>query len=205
MSKVPTLYLATGNLHKVEEIKRFFKKNAIDWELNSANKIGGMPNVVEDANTFSGNAFLKANALWEQAEGRKAWVLADDSGIEVDALNGAPGILSARYAGNNCNDQENNQKLMRELKDVPIEKRTAQYVCALVLIYSNSKKPVFFEQKCEGFLGTSPIGNNGFGYDPYFYPKDYNMTFGQIDADIKDQISHRAKALQDLFEWGGLR
>lgn len=205
MSKTPVLYLATANHHKLEEIKRFFKKNAIDWEVYSANKIGGMPNVIEDADTFSGNAVLKATALWKQTKGLEAWVLADDSGIAVDALNGAPGIYSARYAGIDCNDQENNRKLMQALQGVPTEKRTAQYVCALALIYCNAQKPIIFEQNCRGFLGQSPVGNNGFGYDPYFYPEDYSMTFGQLDSNVKDQISHRAKALKDLIKWGSQR
>ena len=205
MSKCPTLYLATGNHHKVEEIKRFFKQQAIHWEVYSADKIGGMPDVVEDAHTFSGNALLKATALREQAEGKQAWVLADDSGMEVDALNGAPGIFSARYAGIHCNDDENNQKLMQALHGVPPEQRTAQYVCALALIHTHGEAPIIFEQVCRGSLGTTPVGRNGFGYDPYFYPEGSSMTFGQLDTRVKDQISHRAKALKALIEWGKRR
>ncbi len=194
------IYVATGNAHKVLEIGRFFETHGLNHvTVKSAKEAGGMPHVDENADTFEGNALLKAKALKEKV-GKNAYVLADDSGIEVDALDGAPGIFSARYAGESGNDQANNEKLMRELTDIPDAKRTAHYVCALVLLKPDGEEE-FFSDICEGRLLREPHGNNGFGYDPYFVPNGYDKTFGELAPTIKDNISHRARALKLLVDF----
>lgn len=190
------IYLATGNAHKVLEINRFIQTKYPHISVCSAQQLGGMPEVEETETTFAGNAFLKARALWKQGQG-KEWVLADDSGISVDALDGRPGVYSARYAGDACDDEANNQKLMKELTGVPPEKRTAYYTCALALISAQGKE-ILFEERCYGRLLDHPVGKNGFGYDPYFIPDGQTETFGMLLPTIKDKISHRAKALDKL-------
>lgn len=192
------IYVATGNAHKVLEIRRYFETHGLNHvTVCSAKELGGMPEVKEDAGSFEGNAAIKARALREKAPAG-TFVLADDSGICVDALNGAPGIFSARYAGEGANDRDNNAKLMKELAHIPDEQRTAYYVCSLAAI-GPSGEEFFFTAKCNGYLIHEPHGSNGFGYDPYFIPDGYNQTFGDLSPDIKDRISHRAKALSLLI------
>lgn len=193
------IFLATGNDHKVLEINRYIQAKYPHIVVLSAAELGGMPFVDETEDTFSGNALLKAKALWEKASS-EIWVLADDSGISIDALGGRPGVLSARYAGDHCDDDANNRKMLRELKGVPYEKRTAHYTCALALI-SPEGEEYLFEEHCYGNIVEEAKGNNGFGYDPFFIPNGESDTFGMLPSETKDRISHRAKALAKLADF----
>lgn len=170
--------------------------------LYSARMAGGMPWVDENGATFAENARLKATALFGQLpEG--GWSMADDSGIVVDALGGAPGIHSARYAGIGATDAENTEKLLRELGRAGAfrpEQRTARFVCALVLIGPDRETQVF-EGRCEGNIIDTPRGKHGFGYDPVFVPRGDTRTFAEIPSAEKNEISHRALALKALLQW----
>ncbi len=192
------IYLATGNAHKVQEFSQMFENTK--FELLSAKALGGMPEVDECENTFAGNALIKARALREIAPDG-SYVLADDSGLCVDALGGAPSVRSARYAGVNGEkaDQANNDKLLREMQGVPFEERTARFVCSLALISPSGEESIF-EDKVEGYIIEEELGENGFGYDPLFLYKEFNQTTAQIDSALKHSISHRGKALKKLIE-----
>lgn len=186
------LIIATNNAGKVREIKEIFK--GIYDEIASLKDEGIKADVVEDGQTFIQNAQKKAReiSLLTQCD-----VLADDSGLCVDALDGAPGIYSARFAGTG-NDDDNNLLLIEKLKDVPFEKRTARFVSAIAI--ARNGKVIF---TCEGETDTGFItdecrGNNGFGYDVVFWHPDYKCTFGELDSDIKNAISHRRRALDKM-------
>lgn len=192
------IYLATTNAHKVEEFAQILENS--NFSLLSAKTLGGMPYVDECESSFAGNALLKARALKKLAPA-DAYILADDSGLCVDALDGAPSIHSARYAGVSGAgaDKANNAKLLKELKGVPAEKRSARFVCALALISPNDKEDIF-QANVEGFIIEEELGENGFGYDPLFLYKEFNKTTAEIDASLKHSISHRGKALALLLE-----
>jgi XTP/dITP diphosphohydrolase len=155
--------------------------------------------VVEDGTTFEENALKKARTL---AETSGLLTLADDSGLEVDALNGTPGIYSARYAGEEGNDQKNNDKLLYELRHVPDTQRTARFVCALALCepQDHALKVWTVREACEGRIARELSGMNGFGYDPLFFYPPLGKTFGEIDRATKATVSHRGKALKKLTE-----
>ncbi len=196
------MFIATGNEHKVDELQACFAKAALPLEVFSARGVGGMPEVDENADSFAGNARLKAESLAErlQAKGLTAWVLADDSGLEVDALDGAPGVYSSRYAGPEAKDSNNNRKLLEALKGLPPAKRLARFRCCLVLI-GPEEGPLCFEGTCEGSILEQASGKHGFGYDPLFQPCGYEQSFASLGAEVKNKISHRAKALQALLDW----
>jgi len=190
------LIIATGNAHKTEEFARLLKESA--FIVRSAAACGGMPEVEETGNTFAANAQLKAEALRHVAAD-DAWVLADDSGLEVDALGGEPGIYSARYAGPQASDGDNVQKLLGALSSVPEAGRTARFRCALCLI--DPKGTIHhFEGTCEGMIGEKPAGSTGFGYDPIFVPCGYARSFAELGETIKAELSHRARAVQAMAE-----
>ena len=194
-----TLYLATNNDHKVRELSAMFERENLPIEVKSAAAVGGMPDVEETESTFVGNATLKVMALADRlSEGEYA--LADDSGIEVDALDGAPGIYSARFAGRDTTDTANLVKLMILISQVPEEDRGAQFACSLVLVDWMGERTTFSDI-CRGRLIPESRGENGFGYDPAFIPDGYENTFGELDWSVKSRISHRAKALQQLVAW----
>ncbi|MEO2045560.1 MAG: RdgB/HAM1 family non-canonical purine NTP pyrophosphatase [Pirellulales bacterium] len=151
--------------------------------------------IVEDGESFAANSQKKAI---EQARHLGHWVLADDSGIEVDALQGAPGIYSARYAGLNSTDLENNTKLLTELGDLPETSRTARYVCHVAVADPNGQIRAESEAICCGTIGSEPVGTNGFGYDPLFVIREYHRTFGELGPAVKRAISHRARALRAI-------
>jgi XTP/dITP diphosphohydrolase len=153
--------------------------------------------VVEDGKTFEENALKKALTI---AKFSGLATLADDSGLVVEVLNGAPGIYSARYAGVEGNDHLNNQKLLRELDEVPANRRTARFVCALALCVpeSSETKRWTVRKTCEGLIALEPKGSNGFGYDPLFFYPPFGKTFGEIDRETKARVSHRGKALKKL-------
>jgi XTP/dITP diphosphohydrolase len=220
-----TLLIATRNAHKVGEIRAILGSQ---FQFFTLNDFPDAPKVVEDADTFAGNATKKAVELakWlargesgkRKAESGNFFVLADDSGLEVDELNGAPGVHSARFAAmdsaksGNTPDVDNNAKLLRLLKDVPSEKRTARFRCVIALVavptgkievaspvcYADEFEPQTFDGVCEGRMVFAPRGKNGFGYDPLFVPVGFEQTFAELGEDVKNQLSHRAKALEKL-------
>jgi len=193
------IYLASGNQHKLSELLIALQQAGLDdCEVFSANLIGGMPEVDETGDTFEANAILKAKAL--RLEGPKeAFYLADDSGIEIDHLNGQPGIRSARYAGDTCSDEANNEKVLSELTEVPEEQRGCRFRCVLALVGEGLTKT--FSGTCEGTLLREYRGSGGFGYDPLFLPKESESTFAEISSEEKALISHRARALGKLMEY----
>jgi len=193
------IYLATNNAHKVEELAAMFQRENLPMQVCKATGIGGMPEVEETETTFEGNATLKVMALVDRLSGGE-FALADDSGLEVDALKGAPGVYSSRYAGEDASDGANLEKLLNLIAKVSENKRGAQFVCSLVLV-DHSGSRVSFSDTCRGKLLTEARGDNGFGYDPAFVPDGYQKTFGELDCTVKSEISHRAKALQQLVSW----
>lgn len=202
-----TIFLATRNPHKVDEIRQILGP---DIRLLTLRDYPNAPEVVEDADTFTGNALKKATALaaWLVSQpgfsAQDAFVLADDSGLEVDALNGAPGVHSARFAADdkikgNSPDRDNNAKLLRLLKSVPMERRTARFRCVLALVsVSDPSQARTFAGMCEGRIEITPRGSCGFGYDPLFVPNGYGQTFGELGEAEKNKLSHRGKALTKL-------
>ena len=176
-----------------------FATASLTWTVEGAPAVGGMPPVDENAGTFSGNALLKARALQKLAP-PSSWVLADDSGLEVQALGGAPGVHSARFAGVGAPDGANTEKLLRALEIIPDSARAARFVCVLALLGPDGREK-FFEGECRGRIGRAPAGGGGFGYDPVFFPDGFEKTFAEIGDDVKNKISHRALALRKLFNY----
>lgn len=185
------IFIATKNKGKVKEIISVLGGTGIGFSSLVDNP--EIPDIPETGSTFEENAFIKAKAVYEIV---KIPVLADDSGLEVDYLNGAPGVYSARYSGEGATDKKNCDKLLKELEGVESKDRTARFKCVLVLFDGESKR--VFEGTCEGIIATSPKGDGGFGYDPLFKPVGYTETFGELGQDIKNKISHRGKALAAL-------
>ncbi len=191
------LLVATTNQGKFAEVQAFLKN--LPLTILSLKSLGRWPAVVEDGATFEENALKKARAL---AEYSGKLTLADDSGLEVDALNGAPGIFSARYGGEAGNDGKNNERLLRELQGIAEEERGARFVCALALCAPESRgmKEWTARESCEGRIAFELRGQNGFGYDPLFFYPPLGKTFGEIDRETKATVSHRGKALKKLSE-----
>ena len=187
------LLIATHNAHKVREIQRILGASFIATDLSKHPEI---PKPVENGKTFGENAILKAVAA---SRTLPCLVIADDSGLEVDALDGAPGIYSARYAGNKASDAENVEKLLRELRarNVASEKRSARFCCVIALA-KNGKLLGTFEGVIEGNVVDLPRGTGGFGYDPVFQPIGFAQTFAEMPPDEKNKISHRAQAIAAL-------
>ncbi len=201
MSDKPLLVLATRNAHKVKEMASVL---AHWFEVKGARDFPHLGDVDETGTTFLENAEIKAVAV-SQGILAEAFSLADDSGIELDALNGAPGVYSARYGGLPCDDQRNNEKLLADLRAAGAlnpEQRTGRYRCVLVLAKAG-KTLASFDGSCEGRLIEEYRGQNGFGYDPLFIPAGYDQTFGELPDAVKAKISHRAKALALFLEWLG--
>jgi len=160
--------------------------------------LGDFPNaidVIEDGDDFAANARKKAA---EQAQHLKSWVLADDSGLEVDALGGRPGVFSARYAGSSATDEANNAKLLEELSDVLDEKRIARYYCHVALADPAGEIRAETSATCGGRIRREPLGSNGFGYDPLFEVVEYHRTFGELGKRVKAALSHRARAMRAI-------
>ncbi|MCS6244053.1 MAG: RdgB/HAM1 family non-canonical purine NTP pyrophosphatase [Opitutus sp.] len=193
------LYLASGNAHKVAEMNALARASGLPVTIVSAKAVGGMPPVVEDTGTFVGNARKKARAL-PAVLPPGSWVLADDSGLCVDALGGAPGVESAYYAGPAGDGAANLSKLVDVMAAVPREKRGAQFVCVLLVIGPDGTEAVF-EGRCEGVLGEVPQGGTGFGYDPLFLPDGYSESFAQLGDAVKNELSHRGRAWTELVAW----
>lgn len=192
------LYLASGNAHKVAEFSALAQRSGLALEMVSAKAVGGMPEVVEDTGTFVGNALKKARAL-KAIVPADAWVLADDSGVCVDALDGAPGVESAYYAGPQHDAAANLRKLTEVMRGVPADRRGAQFVCVLVLLGPDGQEQVF-EGRCTGALLEEPRGEAGFGYDPLFRPAGYELCYAELGDEVKGRISHRAQAWAHLAQ-----
>ena len=195
-----TIYLASGNAHKLHELQAALEDAGLPIRVRGPDEIGGMPEVEETGSTFEANALLKAEGL--RAVGpRDGWFLADDSGIEIDALGGRPGVISARYAGTDCDDEANNDKVLEEMREVPKERRSCRFRCVLALAWDGLKET--FSGSCEGLLLEERRGTGGFGYDPLFLPDESESTFAEISLEEKARISHRARALVKLVDWLG--
>lgn len=193
------LYLASGNGHKAEELSKLLAAEGVGVEVLSARELGGMPDVEENALTFEGNGVLKALALYPKVpEG--CGVLADDSGLEVAFLKGAPGVRSARYAGENATDADNRRKLLQALQGVSPLKRRAAFRCCLVLIDPQGEQTVF-NGISHGVLLNEERGEGGFGYDSLFVPEGDQRTYAEMTVEEKGKTSHRAKAVRQLVEW----
>ena len=187
------IMLATRNKKKIEEIKRI--TSGLDVSIFTLDDFPECPDVIEDGATFQENAIKKA-ATVAGYTGKPA--LADDSGLEVYALDGAPGILSARYAGEGADDGKNVEKLLNEM--CSLEMREARFVCFLALALPDGSVTLF-EGYTEGRIGTEPRGVSGFGYDPVFYPRGYDRTFAEMSGKTKDSLSHRGKALREFGQF----
>ena len=194
------IVLATRNKKKIDEIKRIVKDMPVT--IYTLDDFPGCPEVVEDGKTFEENAVKKASTVSKYT---KMPALADDSGLEVYALGGAPGVFSARYSGEGADDRKNYEKLIREMSSVPDDKRGARFVCVIALAFPGSRVETF-SGYAEGLIGKEPKGANGFGYDPVFYPKGHERTFAEMFDKEKDLLSHRGMALGrlDAFLESGL-
>ena len=221
-----TLLIATRNAHKAGEIQAIL---GAQFRCLTLKEFPGAPAVVEDADTFAGNATKKAVELAKWLTGKHStfniqhptpnFVLADDSGLEVDALDGAPGVHSARFAAldktENSRDTDNNAKLLRLLKDVPLEKRAARFLCVIALVpvpagkvegaspvcFADEFEAQIFDGACEGRIQLTASGQGGFGYDPLFVPDGFAQSFAELGEDVKNHLSHRAKALAKLKDY----
>ena len=184
---------ATKNKHKIDEIQAITREFGMDI---IARDEAGVPDIdiVEDGETFEANSEKKAREIMELCG---EITIADDSGLMVDALGGAPGVYSARFAGEEGNDQKNNEKLIDLLADVAPENRTARFVSVITMVYPDGSK-IAARGECEGHILYHPRGSNGFGYDPLFIPVGYDKTFAELSGEEKNKISHRALALQNL-------
>ncbi|HBQ29367.1 hypothetical protein HX99_03955 [Peptococcaceae bacterium SCADC1_2_3] len=191
------LVIATANQGKLKEIKLLINnsfKNSI--EVLSLSNYPNLPDITEDGKTFKENAVKKAKIV---ATATGFVTLADDSGLEVDYLKGAPGVFSARFADKAQNDQANIEKLLRLMEGVPMERRTARFRC-VIAIATPGEQLFTAEGTCHGFIGLMPRGKKGFGYDPVFYVPRHNKTFAELDLEVKNKISHRARALAKAID-----
>lgn len=193
------LFLATSSSHKAKELQAMLSDAGINIDVYAANQVGGMPSVEETEPSLEGNARLKAQAL-KATLPQNAWVLSDDSGLFVDALDGAPGVHSARYAGIGATDQENRTKLLKALEGLEQNERGARFLCCFVLLHSGVHEVVFLAS-VRGVITISERGSNGFGYDSLFIANGQTKTFAEIEPELKNQISHRAYAIKQLVEW----
>ena len=187
------LILSTGNMNKVDEIKKILKDLPIEV-LSKADINLSHIDVIEDGTSLSENSLKKALELSKHTD---YMVMADDSGLFVDALNGEPGVYSSRYAGEEGNDAKNNMKLLNALKNIESPNRTAKFMTVIALV-TEDKKTITILGEVLGEIGLELVGTNGFGYDPLFIPKGYDKTFGELGEDIKNVISHRARALEEM-------
>lgn len=186
------LIFASGNKGKIKEVKDIFADT--DFEVISLYDLGDVPEIEETEDTFEGNALLKAKTVYGI---HKVPTIADDSGLSVDQLNGAPGVISARYAGENCTFDDNNHKLIKELKSYP-EPHTAKFVsCA---VYFDGKDHIAVTGEFTGKIIDEFRGTNGFGYDPIFVPDGFDKTLAEMTLDEKNKISHRARSFNKLRE-----
>jgi XTP/dITP diphosphohydrolase len=195
MKKIKQIVLASGNAGKVREINKLFAGSGIEVVPQSEFNVAEVP---ETGTTFVENAIIKAR---HAAECTGLPAISDDSGIEVDALDARPGVYSARYAGENATDEDNNNKMLKELKGVPEAERTARYQCLIVFMRSHTDPvPIITQGSWEGRILEAPQGDGGFGYDPIFYVPTHNCSGGELPLDVKNTMSHRAIALNAMLE-----
>jgi len=190
------LVIASRNDHKIQEMRRILEQAGLDLELVGTAEFPDLPDVEETGSTFAANAMLKARVVSEFT-GLPA--VGDDSGLCVDALNGMPGILSARWSGTHGNDQANLALLLAQISQVPSDRRGASFICAAAYVHPDGTEFVV-EGQMSGTLIDAPVGTNGFGYDPIFAPQGHQITSAQMSAELKDSISHRGKALAALAD-----
>lgn len=186
------LIISSNNKNKINEIKKLL--SSLDINILSLSDINFNEEILETGSTFSQNSYIKAKTIFDKYH---MPVIADDSGLEVEALGGKPGVYSHRYAGEDCNDTANNLKLIEELNGVL--NRNANYTCDICYINKDGQVK-HSTGKCYGLICNNPKGENGFGYDPYFYIESLGKTMAELDMDEKNKISHRAKALNQLKE-----
>jgi XTP/dITP diphosphohydrolase len=188
-----TLLLATRNRNKVVEMQHALEGTG--WQVVMLSDVKGAPEVEEDGATFQENALKKARSA---AQFSGLWILAEDSGLEVDALGGEPGVKSARYAGEGASDADRIGKVLGRLSSVPDERRTARFRCVMCVIDPAGSEKCF-EGRCEGRIAHNARGTAGFGYDPIFIPDGYDQTFAELGLAVKGKISHRARAMQQVL------
>lgn len=187
------IIFSTGNKNKLREAKEILGD---DFKLSTPADFGITEDIPETSDSLEGNAIQKAEYLWERCQEN---CFADDTGLEVDALDGAPGVYSARYAGESKSSKDNMIKLLKELEGVPFEKRTARFRCVIALIINGETKT--FHGVCEGHITFEEKGDGGFGYDPVFQPKGYKQNFSELSPEAKNAISHRGKAMRAFSEY----
>lgn len=185
------LLLATSNVHKLTEIRRMLPQGFV---VSGLKEVGFTGDIAETGTVFLENALVKARHIHRIYGGN---VIADDSGLEVDALNGRPGVFSARFAGQGASDPDNVEKLLQELGGQI--NRQARFVCVIILIFNGVEH--VFEGVCEGVIAQTASGRQGFGYDPVFIPEGYNQTFADLPGEVKDRLSHRGKAVATLVDF----
>lgn len=193
-SAFPPVVLASRNQKKIAEMRALLEPHGIS--LRSADEFAGLADVVEDGDSFQANAEKKAA---ETARAVQHWAIGEDSGLCVDALDGAPGIYSARYSGPGATDASNNARLIESLANVPAEQRGGKYVCHVAVADPTGTIRLNIEATCRGEITHQPRGTHGFGYDPYFLIREYQKTFGEFGPIVKQQISHRARAFSRLL------
>lgn len=189
------ILVASSNQGKIKEIKDKLKE--YNFKIFGLNKFPDLVELEEDGSSFEENALKKART---RARETGFLTLADDSGLEVDFLGGEPGIYSARYAGLKATDEANNQKLRTVLANVPRSERTARFRCVMAFVDPENGEEIVTEGRCEGAIVLEPRGKNGFGYDPLFYVPEYDKTMAELPLEIKNNISHRARALNKMVE-----
>lgn len=196
--------IATRNAHKAHEIQAIVGNG---FKVLTLKDIGHHAEIIEDGDTFEENAKIKVQDLAkfiqanEENSAQETMLLADDSGLEVDFLKGEPGVRSARYAGEASNDSKNTQKLLKNLEGIPATKRIARFRCVLAAARWPFEKIEIFDGACEGKIGFKPKGDQGFGYDPVFFPEGFCRTFAELTSEEKNEISHRAKAMAKFKAW----
>ena len=197
-AKLPTLLLATRNRHKTREIQTMMGGGVL---VHDATQFDDLPEIEETGVTFEENARIKAEGISRHIGGI---VLADDSGLEVDALGKEPGVYSARYAGLGCTDEANTALVLEKMTNISHEQRTAHFRCVLA-VAENGVTLAVFDGTVEGVLATEVRGEGGFGYDPIFMPLGYRQTFGELSIEVKHTMSHRSRALFRFREWWAAR
>jgi XTP/dITP diphosphohydrolase len=190
------LVVGTNNAGKIRELNELLTDLPV--EIFGLSRFENVSDVEETGATFAENAILKANSYALQTG---FWALSDDSGLEVEALGGAPGVFSARYAGENAGDKERIAKLLAELAGTNDESRRARFVCAMAIADEKGEIKFLAEGICEGRIARRPHGVNGFGYDPIFVPDGYEQTFGELSSTVKGEISHRARAIKKIIRF----
>ena len=199
MTRPARLVLATNNPRKLSELRRVVESAGLNAEILGLSDFPDYPEPEETERSFEGNAFIKAR---EAASHTGIAAIADDSGLEVDELNGMPGVRSSRWSGPRGDDEENNELLLAQLDGVPTERRSARFRCALALVMPDGEE-VTWKGTMEGRIAEAPGGENGFGYDPLFIPDGESRTCAEMSPEEKDAISHRGKAVRAFVDWLG--